>query len=125
MVLSILGSQFWLVNGIANVELFNFLQTLKLRLSLKYDAIDTFFKCWHWYALCRNSQKDACSPARVAASSEKLKAGASEILDMYPVVRCFFDELRLKNIDDIQAEVLSVYAIFSVLYILATYPETE
>lgn len=115
----------WLVNGIANVELFNILSTLNQHLSLKYDRIDKFFQCWHWPSMCHNAPKRAFSPARAAASSEKFKAGASEILDLYPVLRCLFDKLGLKTVRDIRDQVLSVYAMFEVLDILASHPTTN
>lgn len=115
----------WLVNGIANVELFSILTTLKQHISLKYEHIDKFFQCWHWPSQSHNAPRGAFSQARAAASTEKFKAGASEILDMYPVLRCFFDRLSLKSMDEIKAQVSSAYALFDVLDILGSHPATD
>eukprot|EP00969_Alexandrium_andersonii_P151647 6705217-Alexandrium_andersonii.AAC.1 len=63
--------------------------------------------------MCHNAPKRSFSPARAAASSEKFKAGASDILDLCPVLRCLFDKLRLLSVGEIRPQVSSAFAMFS------------
>ena len=110
----------WLVNGIANFELFSFLDAAKKNLGLRYSHIHEFFQLWHWPTFCHNEPSKAFSAAREAANSEKFKCGASELLDMYGVLRCLLEKLEVRPKLRLQAD--SVFALFDVLDILASFP---
>ena len=87
----------WLCNGVANFELFECLKVLKHKDVVFYPAIDRFFQLWTWPARSRNAPKRAFGPARANASTDKFKAGASELIDSYPVLRCLFDNGALER----------------------------
>lgn len=77
----------YLVGGIAQIELYNFLQKARADCGLVYDQVHQYVQLWTWPKACKSPPKDVCNPRRATAHTEKFKAGASETLDFLPVLK--------------------------------------
>ncbi len=80
----------YLVSGIANHEVHHFLQALKAVLRLTFTHLRRYLQeaGWHAPAWCAKMRlQDVFSEAREKATSDSLKAGASELLSLYAPLR--------------------------------------
>ena len=105
-----------LVNGVFNREVMLFLErAAELKLPLDFASIRSYIDKWTWPLHLGKKAKDAFGPKREKASKAKgeFKAGASEILSCYLVLR----ELVRKCVprDRLQAETRSFLALCKVL----------
>ena len=77
----------YLAGGIAQIELYNFLQKARADCGLVYGQVHQYVQLWTWPKACKSPPKDVCNPRRATAHTEKFKAGASETLDFLPVLK--------------------------------------
>jgi len=103
----------WLVSGVAHMEIFEFLQRLR-PFGVGYPQIDSYIRVWHWPKYVTNPPTAAFNEARASSSSEAFKAGASEILSLYPVLRHII-EVVVQPRGILQNEIKSILALFRVL----------
>ena len=81
-------SHIWFVHGIFHFELTQFLDATAAALRLRYNSIHDFVQCWMWPASEKNPPKQLFNAAH-AASEGGFKAGSSQCLSVYGVVRKF------------------------------------
>ena len=110
----------FVVGGIADVAMWCFLECAKEEgmHCLSFQSINTFMSAWVWPKCCGNCPK-ACFNAKREEScrkASKFKCGASEFLELYPVVRYMLKSLNLP--DAMTPPVNAIIAIFDVLDLL-------
>lgn len=104
----------WLVNGIFHWELHLFLGCLKRRAGIGYPELANYLAAWRWPADVKSHAPGVFNEKRAAASTDSFKAGASECLTFYPVLRFLLQkEVAPKNM--LQTELASLFALFSVI----------
>ena len=106
-------SHVFVVGGIAQIEVWLFLSKARELELLQFSGIDRYFQQWHWPASCHNPPR-CFSEARMRSCSDsdenKLKCGASEFLDMYPIFEHMVQTWDLKAV--MEAEVASLLSMF-------------
>lgn len=102
----------FLANGVAQFEFGNFLACAEGALGLTYSSLDRFARQWHWPAQERNPPHYIFNQAR-DNSSGGFKAGMSEVLAIYSVLREFVLMCIPANI--LEAESASLRALCLIL----------
>ena len=72
----------WLVNGIANCEIHNFLEHAKGVVGVGYPELHQYMSVWHWPSNVADPPENAFGTGREKASGDHFKGGASEILSL-------------------------------------------
>ena len=103
----------WLTNGVFQFEVSNFLDEARAApTNLRYRHINDFFQGWRWPSKERHPPRGVFEPDRYN-SSGGFKAGSSECMSLYPVLRLFVKT----QIDaaELILEKRSLFAMFLVL----------
>jgi len=108
----------FVASGVGNTALWQFLKHAKRETELTFSDIDRFMQNWNWPAATRNLPKACFSRAREKACHEadKFKCGASEFLDLYPVLRSLVEVYKLEA--HIPLQVRALLGLFRVLDLL-------
>ena len=104
----------WLVAGIVQVELHLFLGAAKRELGLKFQDMDTYLKLWRWPSAVNDVPRNTFSSQRAQACEDSFKAGASELLNVYAVLRHFVSTVLAPQ-GKLACEISSLLALFKVL----------
>lgn len=104
----------YLANGLVNFELFDFMAVLKQECKLSYPDLFSFCSPWRWPKFVQSKPADVFNSKREASSKETFKAGASELLSVYSVVRHFIESI-LEPSGFLAAQIASALALFNVL----------
>ena len=111
----------YLVSGLAQHELYNFLQQARDTYGLQYEQVHQYLRLWTWPKACHSPPKDICNSRRATAHAEKFKAGASETLDFLPVLKHMVRTLGWET-GPMKNEVRSLVALCNVLKFLEGQP---
>ena len=109
----------WLVNGVAQFEVHNFLDRAKGAIS--WSHVKTFFTKWSW-PVARASKgqerlRGMWGGKRETSCKKAFKCSASDMLDLYPVLRCFVKQVVMP-IGILAAEIESILKMMDCLDVL-------
>ena len=111
----------YIVNGIATWDVYTFLERLKVKTGVGYPLIRQYMRAWTWPSWCDANAAQVFSDHRAGSSSlgDNFKAGASEMLAMYPVLRHLIVSI-IAPLNSMSDEIDSILKLFVVLDLLST-----
>ena len=105
-------------NGTCQLEIYLLLEHAKQQLKITYQHVRVFMQAaWEWPGVHKKrgaAVADLFNESRAAASSETFKAGASEVLLVYPLLRHFAEKI-LSSSAAMQGHVASFLALCDVV----------
>ena len=104
------------VGGVASVEIHLFLERCRGELGVRYADLEVFAQAdWRWPAWQGNHKvPEVFSKSRERASSDHFRAGASEILQVFPLIRDFALAI-VRPTQKLELEVRSLLGVCAVL----------
>ena len=111
----------FLVNGIAQLELWLFLSSLPA--GRHWPDLNDYTTSWHWPSHIENQPTQIWNDTnrRSSMAAGRFKCGASDMLNLYGIIRCWTRDRQFADSDAGQALLL----LFKVLDALASHPGPE
>jgi len=105
----------FLSGGLCNIEIFLFLRALKTACGFGYQQLRAFVQPWHWPKYLKASPADIFNDRREdsSARAQTFKAGASEQLTIYQVIRHIVETVVLPTAA-LASESASILALFKI-----------
>ena len=100
----------FLVSGIAQIEMWLFLEHAADVANLQFSDVHDYLQAYHWPAACHNPPRCCFNVARAKPCAEagKFKCGASEFLNLFPVLQRMVEQLGLRDVMGLEVESLFV-----------------
>ena len=110
-------SHVYLIGGVLSWDIWLWLQALRCEWGVKWDMVREYVEKWTWpgHIAKKSKPSDAWKKTREVSclEADKLKFGASEILTVYPVLRCLSETVAPPRVASKERE--AVQAGFKVL----------